>query len=248
MRLLVHGAHGRLGSSIVRLAEAERDIEVIQVGRSADLSAQLEACDVAIDVSQPPGTITLVNEAVITGTPLVVGTTGFSAAEQRLLEEKAKRLPILLAPNFSLGVNLLFWLAQKAAEMLGPDYRAEILELHHELKRDAPSGTARRLGEAIAAVRGQDYEKVVRHGRANLAEARPAEELGMHAIRGGDITGEHTVFFIGRGERLELTHRAAHRELFARGALRAARWLRGQRPGRYGMGDVLGLPSAAQDS
>ena len=248
MRLLVHGAHGRLGSLIVHLAEAEADIQVIKAARKADLPAALAACDVAIDVSQPPGTMALAGEAAATGTPLVIGTTGFSAAEQELLHGQARLFPILLAPNFSLGVNLLFWLAQKATELLGPDYRTEILELHHELKRDAPSGTARRLGEAIAAVRGQDYERVVRHGRANPNEARAAEELGMHSIRGGDIAGEHTVFFIGQGERLELTHRAASRELFARGALRAARWLRGRPPGRYGMGDVLGLPSTPEAS
>ncbi|HEY0793155.1 MAG TPA: 4-hydroxy-tetrahydrodipicolinate reductase [Chthoniobacterales bacterium] len=245
MKLLVHGADGRLGSLIVGLAERETDVKVTKGGRKADLETLLPACDVAIDVSRPAGTIALVKAAAVTATPLVIGTTGFSAVEQCLLDEQAARLPVLLAPNFSLGVNLLFWLVQKAAGLLGPDYRVEIVEMHHELKRDAPSGTARRLGEAVAAARGQNYEQVVRHGRAGPDGARTADEVGMHSLRGGDIAGEHTVFLIGQGERLELTHRAANRELFARGALRAARWLQGKPPGRYGMGDVLGLPPAA---
>jgi 4-hydroxy-tetrahydrodipicolinate reductase len=240
--LLVHGAAGRLGSLIVRVARATPELEVREAGRNTDLSKTLRGCDVAIDVSQPAGTARMVAAALATGTPLVIGTTGHSPAELAALRDAAQKLPILVAPNFSVGVNLLFWLTQRAVESLGEAFRAEILELHHELKKDAPSGTAQKLGEIVARARGQPYAEVVRHGRHGLCGERQPEELGMHAIRGGDITGEHTVYLIGPGERLELTHRAAGRDIFARGALRAARWLAGQPAGWYEMADALDLP------
>jgi 4-hydroxy-tetrahydrodipicolinate reductase len=240
--LLVHGATGRLGSLIVQVAKATPELEVREAGRKTDLSKTLPGCDVAIDVSQPAGTVRMVAAALVTGTPVVVGTTGHSPAELAALRDAAQKLPILVAPNFSIGVNLLFWLTQRAVESLGKEFRAEILELHHELKKDAPSGTAQKLGEIVARARGQTYAEVVRHGRHGLSGERRPEELGMHAVRGGDITGEHTVYLIGPGERLELTHRAAGRDIFARGALRAARWLAGQPAGWYEMADVLDLP------
>lgn len=243
-RLLVHGAAGRLGSLIVRAAKAATpELEVREAGRNTDLLKALPGCDVAIDVSQPAGTARVVAAALTTGTPVVIGTTGHSAAELAAVRESAQKLPILVAPNFSVGVNLLFWLTQRAVESLGQEFRAEILELHHELKKDAPSGTAQRLGEIVARARGQTYAEVVRHGRHGSSGARLPEELGIHAIRGGDITGEHTVYLIGPAERLELTHRAASRDIFARGALRAARWLAAGRPaGWYEMADALNLP------
>lgn len=243
-RLLVHGAAGRLGSLIVRAAKAATpELEVREAGRNTDLLKALPGCDVAIDVSQPAGTARVVAAALTTGTPVVIGTTGHSAAELAAVRESAQKLPILVAPNFSVGVNLLFWLTQRAVESLGQEFRAEILELHHELKKDAPSGTAQRLGEIVARARGQTYAEVVRHGRHGSSGARLPEELGIHAIRGGDITGEHTVYLIGPAERLELTHRAASRDIFARGALRAARWLAAGRPaGWYEMADALDLP------
>ncbi|MBW0000522.1 MAG: 4-hydroxy-tetrahydrodipicolinate reductase [Verrucomicrobia bacterium] len=240
--LLVHGAAGRLGSRIIRAARATPGLEVREAGRNTDLSKVLPGCDAAIDVSQPGGTVRLVAAAVVTGTPVVIGTTGHSAEELEGFREAARRLPILAAPNFSIGVNLLFWLTQRAAESLGQEFRAEILELHHELKKDAPSGTAQKLGELVARARGQNYGEVVRHGRRGLTGERRPDELGMHAVRGGDITGEHTVYLIGPGERLELTHRATSRDIFARGALRAAHWLAGRPPGWYEMADALDLP------
>ena len=241
--LLVHGASGRLGSSIMRLAaETGPGTAVRAAGRDTPLEKAVTGCDVAVDVSQPAGTARLVRAALAAGVPVVIGTTGHSQTELANIRDASARLAILLAPNFSVGVNLLFWLADHAARTLGKEYRAEILELHHELKKDAPSGTARRLGEIVAAARGLRYADVARHGREGAATARTAEELGMHAVRGGDIIGEHTLFLIGPGERLELTHRAASRELFARGALRAATWLAGRPPGWYEMADALNLP------
>ena len=241
-RVLVHGATGRLGSLIIKLAQAEAELEVRPASRSTPLGPLLPECDVAIDVSQPAGTLRVLEAAIAPGVPVVIGTTGHSPAELARIGEAARKIAVLLAPNFSIAVNLLFWLTRHAAKALGEPFRAEILELHHELKKDAPSGTAKRLGEIVAEARGQVYGKVVRHGRHGTLEAREPDELGMHAIRAGDIVGEHTVFFIGLGERLELTHRAASREIFARGALRAARWLVSRGPGSYDMADVLNLP------
>ncbi|MBU6411194.1 MAG: 4-hydroxy-tetrahydrodipicolinate reductase, partial [Verrucomicrobia bacterium] len=137
-------------------------------------------------------------------------------------------------------VNALFWLTRKAAEILGPDFDLEIVEMHHRMKKDAPSGTARTLAEILAATRRQSLEKVARHGRSGMAERAPGE-IGIHALRGGDVVGDHTVIFANAGERLELTHRASSRDAFANGALRAAVWVAGQKPGLYDMQDVLGL-------
>jgi 4-hydroxy-tetrahydrodipicolinate reductase len=147
----------------------------------------------------------------------------------------------VLSSNFSTGVNALFWLTRKAAEILGPGFDLEIVEMHHRLKRDAPSGTAKTLAEILAAVRKQQVDKVARHGRAGIVGERTADEIGVHSVRGGDVVGEHTVIFAATGERVELTHKASSRETFANGALRAAQWLVKQKPGLYDMQDVLGL-------
>jgi 4-hydroxy-tetrahydrodipicolinate reductase len=157
---------------------------------------------------------------------------------------RSKAIPILLAPNFSVGVNLLFWLTKKAAAILSPEYDAEIVEMHHRLKKDSPSGTAKRLGEIISEARDQKHS--VQHGRVGIVGPRPENEIGMHAVRGGDIVGEHIIYFAGAGERLELTHRASSRETFARGALRAADWLIGKPVGWYEMADVLGLRNVGE--
>jgi 4-hydroxy-tetrahydrodipicolinate reductase len=170
---------------------------------------------------------------------LVIGTTGHSADQLNQLRSSATRIAVLLSPNFSVGVNLLFWLVEKSSEILGAEFDAEIVEFHHGLKKDAPSGTAKRLGEIIAKTRTLEYEKAARHGRIGLVGERQRNEIGIHAIRGGDIVGEHTVYFAGMGERIELTHRASSRDTFAKGALRAARWLIGKPAGWYGMQDAL---------
>jgi 4-hydroxy-tetrahydrodipicolinate reductase len=148
---------------------------------------------------------------------------------------------MVLASNFSTGVNTLFWLARKAAEILGPGFDLEIVEMHHRLKRDAPSGTAQTLAEILAEVRQQQLDEVARHGRSGIVGQRTLEEIGIHSVRGGDVVGDHTVIFAGLGERVELTHKASSRETFANGALRAAQWVTKQKPGLYDMQDVLGL-------
>lgn len=199
------------------------------------------AWDVAIDVSQPIGSAAIATRCAAAGIPLVIGTTGHSNDQVDKLRADAKGIAILLTPNFSVGVNLLFWLTKRTSEILGPEFDAEIVELHHRLKKDSPSGTASRLGEIIASTRSLQYDKAARHGREGFVGERKSDEIGVHSIRGGDIAGEHTIYFAGGGERIELTHRTSNRDTFAKGGLRAAAWLIGKPAGWYEMQDVLGL-------
>ena len=172
---------------------------------------------------------------------MVIGTTGHSDADKSHIAKFKSQIPIVLASNYSTGVNTLFWLTRKAAEILGEGFDLEVVEMHHRLKKDAPSGTAATLAEILAEVRRQQLSKVIRHGRAGIVGERTANEIGMHSLRGGDVVGDHTVIFAGHGERIELTHKASSREAFANGALRAAQWVVKQKPGLYDMQDVLGL-------
>ncbi|MDE1171093.1 MAG: 4-hydroxy-tetrahydrodipicolinate reductase [Verrucomicrobium sp.] len=236
MKIAVVGAAGRLGSAIVRLGGEE----TAPVRRGDDLAAAVRAASAVIDVSHHSLTGALVDAALAAGRGLVIGTTGHPEAELARLREASAKIPVLLAPNFSVGVTLLGFLAQKAAEVLR-DYDQEIVEMHHRHKKDAPSGTARRLAEVLCAVKGKPYAALVRDGRSGETGARTADEIGLHALRGGDVIGDHTVVFAGEGERIELTHKASTRDTFAVGALRAARWIAGKPPGWYGMEDALGL-------
>jgi 4-hydroxy-tetrahydrodipicolinate reductase len=197
--------------------------------------------NVAIDFSVPAATRAALRAAADAGIAYVCGTTGLSAAERAELDAAAERIPIVWSPSFSVAVNVFAHLVGAAARLLGPDFDAEIVEFHHAAKRDAPSGTALRLAEAIAQARGQDLRKVIVAAREGDVGARPAHAIGVQSLRGGDNPGEHSVYFFGRGERLELVHRAATRDHFAGGALRAARWLLGRAPGLYTIDEVLGL-------
>jgi 4-hydroxy-tetrahydrodipicolinate reductase len=172
----------------------------------------------------------------------VIGTTGLDDGCERAIDELAKVAPVIVAPNFSVGVNVFWHIARVAVELLGPDFDIEIVEMHHRKKVDAPSGTALRLLDAVAKGRGVDPKKTAIYGRSGEMGARTNEEIGVLALRGGDVVGEHTLILAGPGERVEMTHRAHTREIFAHGAIRAAHWIVGQKPGRYHMGDVLGLP------
>jgi 4-hydroxy-tetrahydrodipicolinate reductase len=172
---------------------------------------------------------------------MVIGTTGHSSEDRTQLTSLSSQIPMVLSSNFSTGVNMLLWLTRKAAEALGPGFDLEIVEMHHRLKRDAPSGTARTLAEILAEVRKQQLERVARHGRSGIVGERTPTEIGIHSVRGGDVVGDHTVIFANTGERVELTHKASSRETFANGALRAAAWVVRQKPGLYDMLDVLGL-------
>jgi 4-hydroxy-tetrahydrodipicolinate reductase len=197
--------------------------------------------DVAIEFTTPAATAEHAAVAVELGKPLVIGTTGLEAAEERAVREAAARVPIVWAANTSLGINLLFGLVDQVARRLGPDWDIEILEMHHRGKVDAPSGTALALGRAAAAARDIAFDEVATRGRDGITGPRPAGAIGFAALRGGDNIGEHHVIFAGMGEQLELTHRATSRAIYSTGAVRAALWLVGRAPGLYGMKEVLGL-------
>lgn len=204
-------------------------------GITADLRDIAQA-DVLIDFTRPEGTLA----HLAYSRAIVIGTTGFSASQSKTIREAAQRIPIVMSPNFAVGVNVVFSLAQAAARALGDDYDVEIVEAHHRHKIDAPSGTALKLGEIVAEALNRTDEVFV-HGRKGDTGERPARQIGFHAIRAGDIVGEHTVIFAGTGERVEVTVRSQSRMTYAAGAVRAAKWLKGRPAGLYGMKDVLGL-------
>jgi 4-hydroxy-tetrahydrodipicolinate reductase len=241
VRVVLVGAKGRMGQAIAAAAAGADAVIVAALDQGDDLTKDAGAGDVVVDFSHPSATDLICRACLDAGKPVVIGTTGHSNEERALLEKTSKSLPVVFSPNFSIGVNTLFWLTRKAAEMLGEDFDLEIVETHHRLKKDAPSGTAKRLAEILCEVRKLDYAKNVAHGRDGLIGKRSVAEIGVHSIRGGDVVGDHTVMLAGKGERLELTHKASSRETFAAGALRAAHWIVGRPPGLYGMEDVLGL-------
>jgi 4-hydroxy-tetrahydrodipicolinate reductase len=242
LRLLINGAKGRMGQALIACAGADSGLEVTaQIDEGDDFAAALSRCDAVIDFTHAPVTAAVAEACADAGKPLVIGTTGHDDAQRAAIAACAKRIPIVFAPNFSVGVNTLFWLTRKATEILGTAFDLEVVEMHHRLKKDSPSGTARRLAEILAEVRELDYAKDVRHGREGMVGERTKTEIGMHAVRGGDVVGDHTVIYANTGERLELTHKASSRDTFANGALRAAKWAAEKPPGLYDMQDVLEL-------
>jgi|SRR5437763_1659092 4-hydroxy-tetrahydrodipicolinate reductase len=224
VRVMLIGAAGRMGKSVREVGQNDPEIQLAALCDLGDsIEPTMKSCDVVIDFSQADSIDEICFAALRNGKSLVIGTTGHSEQQRKVIEEAAKSIAIVLASNFSVGVNVLFWLTQKAAELLGSDFDAEIVETHHKMKKDAPSGTAKTLASILKA------------GRNNESE------IPIQSIREGDVVGEHSVIFNGPAERLELTHRAASREIFARGALRAAKWIMLQPPGLYSMQDALGL-------
>jgi 4-hydroxy-tetrahydrodipicolinate reductase len=209
---------------------------------TTDVEEFLSNVEVVIDFSIASATAKLLPLCAGQHIPMVIGTTGLDAATRAALERAAERVPIVFAPNYSQGVNALYFLAARATELLGPSFDAEIVEIHHRHKVDAPSGTAVRLGEVVAEAKLLDPKLAVSHGRSGQVGARPLEEVGVMALRGGDVVGEHTLYLVGEGERIELTHRATDRTIFARGAVRAAHWVVGRPAGLYDMADVMGIP------
>jgi 4-hydroxy-tetrahydrodipicolinate reductase len=232
-----------MGQALIACAKADPASFELSSGLDVgdDLAAALPACDAVIDFTHADSTVAVAEACAAAGKILVIGTTGHNDADRARISEISKKIPVVFAPNFSVGVNTLFWLTRKATEILGPDFDLEVVEMHHRLKKDSPSGTARRLAEILAEVRELDYDKNVMHGREGMVGERQKTEIGMHAVRGGDVVGDHTVIYANVGERVELTHKASSRDTFAKGALRAARWAQGQKPGLYDMQDVLGL-------
>jgi 4-hydroxy-tetrahydrodipicolinate reductase len=215
-----------------------------RVGTAIDLGDPLPediaGCDVIVDFSTPAATEGLIRLALKNRKPIVIGTTGHSPEEKQRLLAMARQVPCVWAGNFSVGVNLLFALTQRAASVLDDSYDAEVVEMHHRFKKDAPSGTAARLLEIILEERKLTPE-ALRYGRSGITGERSKREVGIHSLRGGDVVGDHTVIFAALGERLELTHKTSDRAVLARGALRAAQWVVGKAPGIYDMQDVLGL-------
>lgn len=264
-KIVVTGAAGRMGGRIISMVVEAENLQLVgavemtghsQIGQDAgyvagcgdlgvritdSLPKALEQADLLIDFTFPQ--VSLRNAAVCAdmGKAMVIGSTGFTPQERAELDLFAQRAPIVFAPNMSVGVNVCFKLLKDLAKALGDDFDVEIVEMHHNKKKDSPSGTAVRMGEVVAEALGRDYTQVANYHRQGMCGERTPEEIGMQTVRGGDIVGEHTVYFIGMGERIELTHRAMSRDMFARGAIRAAQWLGGKPPGIYDMQAVLGL-------
>jgi len=263
IRIAIAGAAGRMGRALVEALDGHPEAHLavalempgspavgqdagLALGRSTgvaictDLDA-LAGADVLIDFTRPEGTLAHLAVCRRFGVSAVIGTTGFDAAGRHAVEQSASVLPLVMAPNFSVGINLLLQLLDTAARALGDDYDVEVIEAHHRHKVDAPSGTALRLGEVVAHALGRDLSDCAVYGREGITGERDARTIGFATVRGGDVVGDHTVLFAGTGERIELTHKASSRATFAEGAVRAACWLADRQPGLYDMRDVLGL-------
>ncbi|MCA1960127.1 MAG: 4-hydroxy-tetrahydrodipicolinate reductase [Desulfomonile sp.] len=265
MKIAVSGAAGRMGRRIIAFAHEHPAAEIVgalenegnpslgkDVGELAgigtigvsvtdDVDKVVAACDVLVDFSTPEASLAHAKAAASAGKAIVVGTTGFSPTQKDEILDVGRSTRFLMAPNMSMGVNLLFDLVDRVARALGDEYDVEIVESHHRLKKDAPSGTAVKLAEVIAQALGRDLSSVGVYGRKGMVGERTPQEIGVMALRGGDIVGEHTVMFATNGERVELIHRAHSRDAFAKGALQAALWLVSRPVGVYDMQDVLGL-------
>ncbi|OQY18844.1 MAG: 4-hydroxy-tetrahydrodipicolinate reductase [Desulfobacteraceae bacterium 4572_35.1] len=265
LKIAVTGAAGRMGSFLIKSVTEAEGMELAaaidrqghpMVGQDAgliagcgalgvnigdDLEQALQVADVLIDFTFPE--VTLANAVICARMHkmMVIGSTGFTPEQRQQLADTANNIAVMLAPNMSVGVNACFKLLKEAANILGEDFDVEVVELHHNKKKDSPSGTAVRMGEVVADALGRDYNKVANYHREGMCGERSHEEIGMQTVRGGDIVGEHTVYFIGMGERIEITHRAMSRAMFARGAARACQWLQGKDAGMYDMQDVLEL-------
>lgn len=263
-QIAIAGSSGRMGRALIEAVAQSADFRLQaalevpgspalgkdageQIGApcgvpiSADLEGALPGCDVLVDFTRPEGTLAHLELCRRHGIRMVIGTTGFNAEQKQRIADAAKTIAIVMAPNMSVGVNLTFKLAEVAAKVLNEGYDIEIIEAHHRHKVDAPSGTALRMGEVIAAALGRDLARDAVYGREGVTGERKASTIGFATVRGGDIVGDHTALFAGTGERVEITHKAASRATFALGALRAARYLAGRKSGLFDMQDVLGL-------
>lgn len=243
LNILVTGKSGRMGQSIIEAIGQNESASLASTHDAGeDFSAALTAADAVIDFSHHTFTKIVLEEAIKQNKLVVIGTTGHSDEERAFIHEAATQIPVVFASNFSVGVNTLFWLTQKAAEILPQSqFDIEVTEMHHKHKIDAPSGTARTLLDILNKVTQTSYEEDVTHGRLGNIGARKPKEIGMHTLRGGDVVGDHTVMFAADGERFELTHKASSRMTFASGSVKAAIWLAQQPAGLYDMQDVLGF-------
>jgi 4-hydroxy-tetrahydrodipicolinate reductase len=264
-KVIITGAAGRMGKRLVSLVQESKSLQLVgatetkghpDLGKDAgdlagcghldvsltdDLAKALPQVDVVVDFTSPAATLNHLAQAVQHKRAMVIGTTGFSPDEMNQLRKHAESIPCVQAPNMSVGINVLLQIIGKVAQALGDDYDLEIIDIHHNKKKDAPSGTALILAEALAAAKGWDLQETGVYSRHGIIGERSQKEIGIQTVRAGDIVGDHTVLYGGPGERIEITHRAHNRDPFARGALRAAEWLVNQPPGLYGMADVLGF-------
>ena len=264
LRLAIAGAGGRMGRALLEAGSADADttigaaLDVAEspfAGRDAgglasgaqgvmvgsDVSAAVAASDVLVDFTRPAGTLAHLAACRAARKAIVIGTTGFEPSQVEAIREAAREIAVVFAPNFAIGMLVTFKLVDLASRALGPDYDVEVFEAHHKLKVDAPSGTALKLGEVAAAARGTTLAKDGVFARHGATGERKAGTIGFSVVRGGDIVGDHTVYFAGTGERIEITHRSSSRATYAQGAIRAAKWLAGRAPGLYDMDDVLGF-------
>jgi len=273
IRIAIAGVAGRMGRTLVQAVVDKADVAKVCAGTtmpddpqsgtdvglisgvgalgvmaSSSLAACLETFDVLIDFTSPCATLEHLEQCVTAGKALVIGTTGFTAEQKQRISDAARAVPVVFSPNMSAGVNISLKLLALAAKALGDHVDIEIVEAHHRHKKDAPSGTALRMGEVIAAALGRNLDDVAVYGREGISDERDRNTIGFATIRGGDIVGDHTVIFAGSGERLEITHKASSRMTFASGAVRAAVWLAGRPPGLYSIADVLGLNDVDQSS
>jgi len=255
--VVILGAKGRMGNTLVNMALADEELNLVgaceREGNAGGIDH--EGCiasdcleellpqvpgAVVVDFTMPESSVAMAGIAARFGNPAVIGTTGLGKAQQAELATIARDVPLFWAPNMSVGVNVLLKVLPTLVRLLGPDYDMEMVETHHKMKKDSPSGTALKLAQCLAEARGWEYDEVKRHCRDGIIGERPRKEIGVQTLRGGDVFGDHTMYFFGPGERIEITHRAHSRETFATGALRAAKWLATQKPGRlYTMADIL---------
>lgn len=263
VKVAIAGAGGRMGRTLIEAMAGQADLALcaalevagspllgqiagpasgaVPAVRITDDLGVLTGADVLIDFTRPAGTLLYLKACQAAGVAIVIGTTGFTDAEKKLIEDAGRHIPVVFAPNMSVGVNVTLRLLEIAAKTLAEGYDIEILEMHHRHKIDAPSGTALRMGEVVAAALGRDLSECAVYAREGVTGERDPSTIGFAVLRGGDCVGEHTVVFAGIGERVEITHRATSRNTFSAGALRAARYLAGRQPGLYGMRDVLAL-------
>ena len=241
-RIAINGSKGKMGQTLIEAINLNENVDLgIGLDKGDSLNNSLEDFDVLIDFSRPDATLNALSVCESSGKAMVIGTTGFSDDELEVINQASKDIPIVFAPNMSIGVNLTLKLLETSAKVIGPDSSIEIIEAHHRYKVDSPSGTALKMGEVVANALGRDLSECAIYGREGIEEPRDINTIGFSSIRGGDVVGEHTVVFFMEGERVEITHKASSRMIYANGAVRAANWLHNKPNGLYSMQDVLDL-------
>ncbi|MDB3870065.1 4-hydroxy-tetrahydrodipicolinate reductase [Candidatus Thioglobus sp.] len=242
IKIAVVGASGRMGQSIIQsIEQSDKTILGVTLDKGDDLNSVIDQFDVLVDFTRPEATLDYLAVCVGAGKSMVIGTTGFDDAGLQMIKDAGTKIPVVFAPNMSVGVNLSLKLLEVAAKVIGEESDIEIVEAHHRHKVDAPSGTALKMGEVVANALGRDLSKCAVYGREGIEEPRDRQTIGFSTIRGGDVVGEHTVSFFMEGERVEITHKASSRMTFANGAIRASAWLQGKPAGLYSMQDILDI-------